>query len=58
MYKCTTGMVQSNAFGCIMADEMGLGKTVSQMCNFNFQFDLLADEIFSSILFLRCNSIQ
>ncbi|KAF9380708.1 DNA-dependent ATPase protein rad54 [Podila verticillata] len=28
MYKCTTGMVQSNAFGCIMADEMGLGKTL------------------------------
>ncbi|KAF9557167.1 DNA-dependent ATPase protein rad54 [Mortierella alpina] len=28
MYKCTTGMVQPNAFGCIMADEMGLGKTL------------------------------
>ncbi|KAG0031150.1 DNA-dependent ATPase protein rad54 [Podila clonocystis] len=28
MYKCTTGMIQSNAFGCIMADEMGLGKTL------------------------------
>ncbi|KAF9972909.1 DNA-dependent ATPase protein rad54 [Actinomortierella ambigua] len=28
MYKCTTGLVQSNAFGCIMADEMGLGKTL------------------------------
>ncbi|KAF9412764.1 DNA-dependent ATPase protein rad54 [Podila epigama] len=28
MYKCTSGMVQPNAFGCIMADEMGLGKTL------------------------------
>ncbi|KAI8350196.1 SNF2 family N-terminal domain protein [Mortierella sp. GBAus27b] len=29
MYKCTTGAVMPNAFGCIMADEMGLGKTAS-----------------------------
>ncbi|KAG0203509.1 DNA-dependent ATPase protein rad54 [Mortierella sp. GBA30] len=28
MYKCTTGMIEPNAFGCIMADEMGLGKTL------------------------------
>lgn len=28
LYKCTTGMTDENAFGCIMADEMGLGKTV------------------------------
>lgn len=29
MYRCTTGLVDENAGGCIMADEMGLGKTVS-----------------------------
>jgi DNA repair and recombination RAD54-like protein len=29
LYKCTTGMTDENAFGCIMADEMGLGKTVN-----------------------------
>ncbi|KAF9939230.1 DNA-dependent ATPase protein rad54 [Modicella reniformis] len=28
MYKCTTGLIMPNAFGCIMADEMGLGKTL------------------------------
>ncbi|KAK3828042.1 MAG: SNF2 family N-terminal domain-containing protein [Benniella sp.] len=28
MYKCTTGSIMPNAFGCIMADEMGLGKTL------------------------------
>lgn len=28
MYKCVTGQVYPNAFGCIMADEMGLGKTM------------------------------
>ncbi|KAG0046947.1 DNA-dependent ATPase protein rad54 [Gryganskiella cystojenkinii] len=28
MYKCATGAMQSDAFGCIMADEMGLGKTL------------------------------
>lgn len=28
LYKCTTGMVDENARGCIMADEMGLGKTL------------------------------
>lgn len=28
LYKCTTGMIQENAHGCIMADEMGLGKTL------------------------------
>jgi hypothetical protein len=28
LYRCATGLVDSNAFGCIMADEMGLGKTV------------------------------
>lgn len=28
LYRCTTGMVQENAHGCIMADEMGLGKTL------------------------------
>lgn len=29
LYKCTTGMTDENAYGCIMADEMGLGKTAS-----------------------------
>lgn len=29
LYRCTTGMVDKNANGCIMADGMGLGKTVS-----------------------------
>ena len=28
LYKCTTGMIDDNAKGCIMADEMGLGKTL------------------------------
>ncbi|KAK9446617.1 P-loop containing nucleoside triphosphate hydrolase protein [Limtongia smithiae] len=28
LYRCTTGMVDPKAFGCIMADEMGLGKTL------------------------------
>ncbi|KXT14181.1 hypothetical protein AC579_2453 [Pseudocercospora musae] len=28
LYKCTTGLIDSNAEGCIMADEMGLGKTL------------------------------
>ncbi|KAI9328313.1 putative DNA recombination and repair protein Rad54B [Zopfochytrium polystomum] len=28
MYNCVTGVVDENAFGCIMADEMGLGKTL------------------------------
>jgi len=28
LYRCSTGMTDENAFGCIMADEMGLGKTV------------------------------
>ncbi|KAJ7172386.1 DNA repair protein, SNF2 family [Mycena filopes] len=28
MYKCTTGMLVDNQYGCIMADEMGLGKTL------------------------------
>ncbi|KAF5357973.1 hypothetical protein D9756_001493 [Leucocoprinus leucothites] len=28
LYKCTTGMVVENQYGCIMADEMGLGKTL------------------------------
>lgn len=28
LYRCTTGIVDSDAKGCIMADEMGLGKTV------------------------------
>ncbi|KAF9580599.1 DNA-dependent ATPase protein rad54 [Lunasporangiospora selenospora] len=28
MYKCVTGGVLPNVFGCIMADEMGLGKTL------------------------------
>ncbi|OJJ73242.1 hypothetical protein ASPBRDRAFT_53463 [Aspergillus brasiliensis CBS 101740] len=29
LYRCTTGMVDKNANGCIMADGMGLGKTQS-----------------------------
>lgn len=29
LYRCTTGLVDDKANGCIMADEMGLGKTVS-----------------------------
>ncbi|KAI3481409.1 hypothetical protein L1887_56236 [Cichorium endivia] len=28
LYRCTTGLVVENAYGCIMADEMGLGKTL------------------------------
>ncbi|KAL4892675.1 vacuolar protein 14 C-terminal Fig4p binding-domain-containing protein [Aspergillus ambiguus] len=28
LYRCTTGMVDKNAHGCIMADGMGLGKTL------------------------------
>ncbi|KAI5776865.1 recombinational repair protein [Geopyxis carbonaria] len=28
MYRCTTGLIEENANGCIMADEMGLGKTL------------------------------
>ncbi|KAK5957590.1 DNA-dependent ATPase protein rad54 [Knufia fluminis] len=28
LYRCTTGLVDENARGCIMADEMGLGKTL------------------------------
>ncbi|KAI8086158.1 P-loop containing nucleoside triphosphate hydrolase protein [Halteromyces radiatus] len=28
LFRCTTGKVHPNAFGCIMADEMGLGKTL------------------------------
>lgn len=28
MYRCTTGLIDENAEGCIMADEMGLGKTL------------------------------
>ncbi|PPJ60057.1 hypothetical protein CBER1_07575 [Cercospora berteroae] len=28
LYKCTTGLIDPNAEGCIMADEMGLGKTL------------------------------
>ncbi|KAF2206302.1 hypothetical protein CERZMDRAFT_103551 [Cercospora zeae-maydis SCOH1-5] len=28
LYKCTTGLIDSSAEGCIMADEMGLGKTL------------------------------
>jgi DNA repair and recombination RAD54-like protein len=28
MYRCTTGLIDANAEGCIMADEMGLGKTL------------------------------
>ena len=28
LYRCTTGLIDANANGCIMADEMGLGKTL------------------------------
>lgn len=28
LYRCTTGLIDKNANGCIMADGMGLGKTV------------------------------
>lgn len=28
LYRCTTGLVDEKAKGCIMADEMGLGKTL------------------------------
>lgn len=28
LYKCTSGMIDPKAKGCIMADEMGLGKTL------------------------------
>lgn len=50
MYKCATGMVQSNAFGCIMADEMGLGKTVSRLLIVDFQHERL--RIVFSLTFL------
>lgn len=26
LYRCTTGLLERNAWGCIMADEMGLGE--------------------------------
>ena len=26
LYRCTTGLLANNAWGCIMADEMGLGE--------------------------------
>jgi DNA repair and recombination RAD54-like protein len=28
LYRCTTGLIDEKAYGCIMADEMGLGKTL------------------------------
>jgi DNA repair and recombination RAD54-like protein len=28
LFRCTTGMVVDNQYGCIMADAMGLGKTL------------------------------
>lgn len=28
LYRCSTGLIDENAQGCIMADEMGLGKTL------------------------------
>ncbi|EWC47991.1 DNA repair protein rhp54 [Drechslerella stenobrocha 248] len=28
LYRATTGLIDSKAYGCIMADEMGLGKTL------------------------------
>lgn len=28
LYRCVTGLIDTNANGCIMADEMGLGKTL------------------------------
>lgn len=28
LYRCCTGLMVENAYGCIMADEMGLGKTL------------------------------
>ncbi|KAL1715239.1 P-loop containing nucleoside triphosphate hydrolase protein [Schizophyllum commune] len=28
LYRCASGMVMENTYGCIMADEMGLGKTL------------------------------
>ena len=28
LYRCTTGLIDEKAHGCIMADEMGLGKTL------------------------------
>ncbi|MBW0478472.1 hypothetical protein O181_018187 [Austropuccinia psidii MF-1] len=28
LYRCTTGLIEQGANGCIMADEMGLGKTL------------------------------
>lgn len=32
LYRCTTGLIDKNANGCIMADGMGLGKTVWSIC--------------------------
>lgn len=31
LYRCTTGLIDPRANGCIMADEMGLGKTVRNL---------------------------
>lgn len=31
LYRCTTGLIDQKANGCIMADEMGLGKTVTSV---------------------------
>lgn len=36
LYRCTTGLVNEKANGCIMADEMGLGKTVRTMYSMEF----------------------
>jgi len=33
LYKCTTGMMVENQYGCIMADAMGLGK----VCGVSFK---------------------
>lgn len=33
LYRCTTGLLANNAWGCIMADEMGLGEFRSHVSN-------------------------
>jgi len=34
LYRCTTGLLASNAWGCIMADEMGLGELSGTRSNY------------------------
>ena len=51
LYRCTTGMTDENAFGCIMADEMGLGKTVNSLLCFVSLLRALTNLLWISISF-------